>query len=97
MLTATAMGGFEEQLATTIVLALFVPSIISSGGNAGSQASTLVIRAMALGEVTRRDDVTTAAARAPSAPDTARRGLLAGWSIQTMHGRSHPFRERPSR
>jgi magnesium transporter len=55
MLTATAMGWFEEQLATAIVLALFVPLIISSGGNAGSQATTLVIRAMALGEVTARD------------------------------------------
>jgi magnesium transporter len=55
MLTATAMGWFEEQLATAIVLALFVPLIISSGGNAGSQASTLVIRAMALGEVALRD------------------------------------------
>lgn len=55
MLTATAMGWFEEQLASAIVLALFVPLIISSGGNAGSQATTLVIRAMALGEVTVRD------------------------------------------
>jgi magnesium transporter len=55
MLTATAMGWFAEQLATAIVLALFVPLIISSGGNAGSQATTLVIRAMALGEVTSRD------------------------------------------
>jgi magnesium transporter len=51
MLTATAMGWFEEQLVAAIVLALFVPLIISSGGNAGSQATTLVIRAMALGEV----------------------------------------------
>jgi len=51
MLTATAMSWYEEQLATAIVLALFVPLIISSGGNAGSQATTLVIRAMALGEV----------------------------------------------
>jgi magnesium transporter len=55
MLTATAMGWFEEQLAAAIVLALFIPLIISSGGNAGSQASTLVIRAMALGEITLRD------------------------------------------
>jgi magnesium transporter len=54
LLTATAMGWFEEQLAAAIVLALFVPLIISSGGNAGSQASTLVIRAMALGEITVR-------------------------------------------
>lgn len=51
MLTATAMGHFEHELARALVLALFIPLIISSGGNAGSQASTLVIRAMALGEV----------------------------------------------
>lgn len=55
MLTATAMGWFEEHLAAAIVLALFVPLIISTGGNAGSQASTLVIRAMALGEITVRE------------------------------------------
>ncbi len=52
MLTATAMGVFEEEIAKAVVLALFVPLIISSGGNSGSQASTLVIRALALGEVT---------------------------------------------
>lgn len=51
MFTATAMGFFEEEIAKAVVLALFLPLIISSGGNAGSQASTLVIRAMALGEV----------------------------------------------
>jgi magnesium transporter len=51
MLTATAMGHFEDEIARAVVLALFVPLIISSGGNSGSQASTLVIRAMALGEV----------------------------------------------
>ena len=51
MLTATAMGFFEEEISKAVVLALFVPLIISSGGNAGSQASTLVIRALALGEV----------------------------------------------
>lgn len=50
MLTATAMGYFEEEIAKAVVLALFVPLIISSGGNAGSQAATLVIRALALGE-----------------------------------------------
>jgi magnesium transporter len=55
MLTATAMGYFEAQIARAVVLALFVPLIISSGGNSGSQASTLVIRAIALGEVTLRD------------------------------------------
>lgn len=55
MLTATAMGFFEGEIAKAVVLALFVPLIISSGGNSGSQASTLIIRAMALGEVTLRD------------------------------------------
>lgn len=55
MLTATAMGYFEQEIARAVVLALFVPLIISSGGNSGSQATTLVIRAMALGEVRLRD------------------------------------------
>lgn len=55
MLTATAMGHFEEEIAQAVVLALFIPLIISSGGNSGSQAATLVIRAMALGEVRLRD------------------------------------------
>ena len=54
-LTATAMGFFETEIARAVVLALFVPLIISSGGNSGSQASTLVIRAMAVGEVALRD------------------------------------------
>lgn len=55
MLTATAMGFFEEEIERAVVLALFVPLIISSGGNSGSQAATLVIRALALGEVKLRD------------------------------------------
>jgi magnesium transporter len=55
MLTATAMGFFEAEISKAVVLALFVPLIISSGGNSGSQASTLVIRALALGEVTLLD------------------------------------------
>ncbi|PYR36879.1 MAG: magnesium transporter [Acidobacteria bacterium] len=55
MLTATAMGFFEHEIERAVVLALFVPLIISSGGNSGSQASTLVIRALALGEVTLGD------------------------------------------
>ncbi len=54
-LTATAMGHFEHQIAQAVVLTLFIPLIISSGGNSGSQASTLVIRAMALDEVKIRD------------------------------------------
>ena len=55
MLTATAMGFFENEIEKAVVLALFVPLIISSGGNSGSQATTLVIRAMALGEIRLRD------------------------------------------
>ena len=55
MLTATAMGFFEGEIEKAVVLALFVPLIISSGGNSGSQATTLIIRALALGEVTLRD------------------------------------------
>src|SRR5437588_12262693 len=55
MLTATAMGHFEKEIARAVVLALFVPLIISSGGNSGSQATTLVIQAMAMGEVRLRD------------------------------------------
>jgi magnesium transporter len=55
MLTASAMGFFEKEIARAVVLALFIPLIISSGGNSGSQATTLVIRAMALGEVKLRD------------------------------------------
>ncbi|MDK3158018.1 magnesium transporter [Kamptonema cortianum] len=55
MLTATAMGRFEEQIEKAVVLAIFVPLIISSGGNSGSQAATLIIRAMSTGEVTIRD------------------------------------------
>ncbi len=55
MLTATAMGNFEHEIAKAVVLSIFVPLVISSGGNSGSQASTLIIRAMAVGEVHLRD------------------------------------------
>ncbi len=55
MLTATALGFFQHALDEVTILALFLPLIISSGGNSGSQASTLVIRAMALGEVRAAD------------------------------------------
>jgi len=55
MLTASAMAFFEDEIAKAVVLALFVPLIISSGGNSGSQASTLVVRAMSLGEVRLAD------------------------------------------
>jgi magnesium transporter len=55
MLTATAMAYYEQEIAKAVVLALFIPLIISSGGNSGSQASTLVVRAMALNEVHMRD------------------------------------------
>jgi magnesium transporter len=55
MLTATAMGFFEAAIARAVVLALFVPLIISSGGNSGSQAATLIVRALALSELRIRD------------------------------------------
>ncbi|MFQ5665851.1 MAG: magnesium transporter [Candidatus Binatia bacterium] len=55
MLTATAMGYYEMEISRAVVLALFIPLIISSGGNSGSQATTLIIRAMAVGEVRLRD------------------------------------------
>lgn len=52
MLTATAMGYFDGEISKAVVLALFIPLIISSGGNSGSQAATLIIRSMALNELT---------------------------------------------
>jgi magnesium transporter len=55
MLTASAMTFFEDELAKAIVLATFIPLIISSGGNSGSQAATLIIRSLSLGEITVRD------------------------------------------
>jgi magnesium transporter len=54
-LTATALGAFATQIEQAVMLALLMPLIISSGGNAGSQAATLVVRALALGEVTIAD------------------------------------------
>jgi len=55
MFTASAMGYFHAEIEKAVVLALFIPLIISSGGNSGSQASTLIIRAMALGELRIKD------------------------------------------
>jgi magnesium transporter len=55
MLTATAMGHFQDEISKAVVLALFIPLIISSGGNSGSQASSIIIRAMAIGEIGFRD------------------------------------------
>ncbi|HME89586.1 MAG TPA: magnesium transporter [Chthoniobacterales bacterium] len=55
MLTATAMQGYNSEIERAAILAMFLPLIISSGGNSGSQATTLVIRAMALGELSLRD------------------------------------------
>lgn len=75
MMTATAMGYFEDEIKRALVLVLFIPLIISSGGNSGSQASTLVIRAMALGEVGLRDWWRV-----------ARRELLAGLAMGTILG-----------
>jgi magnesium transporter len=55
MFTASALTYYQDEIAAAVVLALFLPLIISSGGNSGSQASTLVIRALALGEIRLRD------------------------------------------
>lgn len=55
MFTASAMGYFDAEIEKAVVLALFVPLIISSGGNSGSQAASLIIRAMALGELKLKD------------------------------------------
>ena len=55
MLTATAMQHYQDEIAKAVVLTLFIPLIMSSGGNSGSQASTLIIQAMALGELTLSD------------------------------------------
>ncbi|WP_114785035.1 magnesium transporter [Botryobacter ruber] len=55
MLTASAMGFFEDELEQAVVLALFIPLIISSGGNSGSQAATLIVRAMAIKELGMKD------------------------------------------
>ena len=55
LLTASAMQGFQGQLLSAVVLSFFVPLIVSSGGNSGSQATSMIIRAMALGEITQKD------------------------------------------
>src|SRR4029078_8201852 len=66
MLTATAMGYFEHEIERAVVLAIFLPLIISSGGNSGSQAPSLIIRAMALREVNLRDWWQVAAREIPA-------------------------------
>ncbi|HNB37161.1 MAG TPA: magnesium transporter, partial [Anaerolineales bacterium] len=81
MLTATAMGRFEHEIAKAVVLSIFVPLVISSGGNSGSQASTLIIRAMALGEVGLRDWW-----------QVMRRELLSGFSLGAILGTLGFFR-----
>jgi len=75
MLTATALGLFQHQIETVALLTLFMPLIIASGGNSGSQASTLVIRSMALGEV-----------RAADWWRVARRELIIGLSLGGLLG-----------
>ncbi len=81
MLTATAMANYTGELAKALVLALFLPLIVSSGGNSGSQASTLMIRAMALGEVTLRDWFRV-----------VRKELLSGFSLGLILGTIGFFR-----
>jgi len=55
ILTAVAMGFFGDEISKAVVLSIFIPLVISSGGNSGSQAATLVIRAMAVGEIALAD------------------------------------------
>ena len=106
MLTATAMGFFEDEIARAVVLALFIPLIISSGGNSGSQATTLVIRAMALGEVRLRDWWRVVrrellAGLAPRRRSSARSASCASWSgrrlFHTYGAHYVADRARPSR
>ena len=75
LLTFTVMTFFEDALATVVVLSLFVPLCISTGGNSGSQAATLITRALALGEITPRDW-----------PKVLRRELLMGLALGTTLG-----------
>ena len=75
MLTTSAMANFEEEIQRAVVLALFVPLIISSGGNSGSQASTLIIRALAVGEIRIRDWF-----------QILRRELLTGFALGSILG-----------
>jgi len=77
MLTATAMQGFEHELEKAIVLTLFIPLIMSSGGNSGSQATSLIIRALALGEVKLKDWWRVALRELPS-------GLTLGAMLGTL-------------
>jgi len=72
MLTATAMGFYEREIEKAVVLALFVPLIISSGGNSGSQATSLIIRALALKELRLKDWLARDGARGGSGPDPGR-------------------------
>lgn len=55
MLTATALGYFEQELQKAVILSMFLPLIISSGGNSGSQAATLIVRALSIGEISLKD------------------------------------------
>jgi magnesium transporter len=75
MLTATAMSFYEKEIASAVVLALFIPLIISSGGNSGSQAASLIIRSLALEEVRPRDWFRV-----------FRRELLTGFSLGALLG-----------
>ncbi len=66
MLTATAMGRYEHEIERAVVLALFIPLIVSSGGNSGAQATSIIIRALALGEIGVRDWWRVAARELPN-------------------------------
>jgi magnesium transporter len=81
MFTATAMGHFQDEIARAVVLTIFQPLILSAGGNSGSQATTLIIRAMVLGEVRLRDWF-----------HVMRREILSGFCLGMMLGLMGLFR-----
>jgi magnesium transporter len=81
MLTASAMQHFEVELAHAVVLTLFIPLIMSSGGNSGSQATSLIIRALALGQIRLRDWWRVALRELPTASRSVR-----SWAASVSHG-----------
>ena len=72
MLTATAMQHFEGEIARAVVLSMFIPLVMSSGGNSGSQATSLIIRALALREMQAGRLVAHRRARAADGPRARR-------------------------
>jgi magnesium transporter len=95
LLTATAMGHFEGELEKAIVLSSFLPLIISSGGNSGSQATSLIIRSLVVGDVTVRDWWRELVAGSMLGGVLALLGFSRIWASQLFgfrdHGQHHGF------